>query len=386
MSRPTINSGQETILLKKSVVFRPATSTDTLKTGYLVCYNFDSVKDWEENTKTQNSFSRAEVDFAEGSQDFSARILEVEKPASGNLNHFAGVVADGYEGAVSGDVIEIVVPVEGAVVPVYTDLSVTNGSTILAANSASYIATNPLYGGSTTPSAVVGIALETIDRSSTNGLTWMRFDKGIRFGMGVSANNYSAGVGVSTELSVMPCSIAIETPQTDGDFSAFRVRGELIGAGSCAYLGAAIRAEGVVNAATVVKSGLTDAVCAVSSHLIFKTGCTPGAGIYSGLWVNLENIDSTPADLAACDVYALHVTMNNNDAPSLSAMMKFDSKGSDDPDYFMVFEDLGACKGTVSAANAPALATGDLMVKVKVATGTGAGDWYMVLFADDGAS
>jgi hypothetical protein len=128
--------------------------------------------------------------------------------------------------------------------------------------------------------------------------------------MGVSANNYATGVGVTTELTVIPCSIAIETAQTDGDFSAIRIRGELVGAGGNAYLGAAIRAEGIVNANTAAMSGLTDAVCAVSSHLIFKTGCTPAAGIYSGLWVNAENIDSTPADLAAIDIYAMHVTMN----------------------------------------------------------------------------
>lgn len=384
MSRPTIGYGQETLTLKKTVVFRPTVTADTLKGGQLVCYNYDSVKDWEENTKTVGNFSRSEVDFAEGSQDFTARYLEVEKPASGNLNHFAGVVDPEFDGAENGDIIEIAIPVEGAVVAVYTDLSVTNGATILAANSGSYKATNPLYGGSTTPSKVIGIALETIDRSSTNGLTWMRFHSGLRFGMGVSANNYATGVGVTTELSVIPCSIAIETSQTDGDFSAFRIRGELIGAGGNAYLGAAIRAEGIVNANTAAMSGLTDAVCAVSSHLIFKTGCTPAAGIYSGLWVNAENIDSTPADLAAIDIYAMHVTMNNNDAPSLSAMIKFDSKGSDDPDYFCVFEDTGACSGVVSISNAPALATGDIMVKVKVSTGTGAGDWYIPLMADNG--
>ena len=142
MSRPTIQNGQETLTLKKSVVFRPTTTTDTLKTGYLLCYNYDSVKDWEENITTQHNLSRTAVAFAEGSQDFNARLLEVEKPTSGNLNHFAGVACEGYEGAVTGDVIEIAVPVEGSVIPVYTDLSVTNGATILAANSASYKATN----------------------------------------------------------------------------------------------------------------------------------------------------------------------------------------------------------------------------------------------------
>lgn len=384
MSRPTIGYGQETLTLKKTVVFRPTVTTDTLKGGQLVCYNYDSVKDWEENTKTVNRFSNAEVAFAEGAQDFTARYLEVEKPASGNLNHFAGIVDPEYDGAVNGDIVEVAIPVEGAVAAVYTDLSVTNGATILAVNSGSYSATNPLYGGSSTPSKVIGIALETIDRSSTNGLVWMRFHSGIRFGEGVTTNGYTTGVGVTTELSVIPCSIAIKTEQTDGDFSAIRIRGELAGAGGSAYLGAAIRAEGVVNANTDVKTGLTDAVCAVASHLIFKTGCTPAAGIYSGLWVNAENIDSTPADLAAIDIFAMHVTINNNDAPSLSAMMKFDSKGSDDPDYFIVFEDTGACSGVVSVTDAPALATGDIMVKVKVSTGTGSGDWYIPLMADSG--
>lgn len=380
-----VSQGNESLVQVKEVIFTPASSTDTVKGGYAVCYNYDAVDDYAGFTTTENQFSKAAVTYVEGAQDFNARYLEVEKPAASNLHAFAGIVHPDSDGAGTGAVIKIFVPVNG-VVPVYTDLSTVNGQTLLAIKSASYKVTNPIYGGSTTPFRVIGVAAETIDRSSTNGLCWGRIgsEYGCEFtGCGVSANNLQIGSGASSG-TILSKFLSVETIQTGGDFSAYRIRGEVAGAGANAYLGAAIRAEGIVNANTVAQSGLTDVACAISSHLIFKTGNTPGAGIYSGLWANLENIDSTPADLAACDIYALHVTINNNDAPSLSAMIKFDSKGSDDPDYFCVFEDTGACSGVVSITNAPALATGDIMVKVKVATGTGAGDWYIPLLADSG--
>ena len=364
MSRPTIQNGQEPLVLKKTVVFRPTVTTDTLKGGQLVSYNYDSVLDWEKNSKTVNSFSRTAVAFAEGSQDFNARFLEVEKPASGNLNHFAGVVALTDDGATDGDIIEILIPVEGAVVPVYTDLSVTNGSTILAVKSASYKATNPVYGGSTTPSRVIGIALETKDRSTVNGLTWMRFHSGLRLGEGVSANNYQVGASAATG-TMLPCSISVESIQTGGEFHSIRIRGELAGAGS--FSSGLVRLEGVVNANIVAVSGV--AAVGISNHLIFKTGCTPGAGRYAGSWIKIENQDATPADLAAADICTLWLSMQNNDAPSTSCQIYLDSDGTDDPDYFLISKSDAAVVATAFTGDIT-FDTNDVGLKVKIGATT----------------
>lgn len=169
MSRPTIQSGQEPLVVKKEVVFRPATSTDTLKVGYAVCYNQDSVKDWEGNTATQHNLSRTAVAFADGSQDFNARFLEVEKPATANLPFFAGIVAEESAGAVSGDIITILVPTQTCVVPIYADVSVTLAD-------AMYIHDGDYDVNITAASGtLIGAAVETIDRSGTAGKCWMRY-------------------------------------------------------------------------------------------------------------------------------------------------------------------------------------------------------------------
>lgn len=378
-----VSQGNESLVQIKEVIFTPTTTTDTLKAGYGVCYNYDAVDDWDGFTKTENQFSKAEVTYIEGAQDFNARFLEVEKPSASNLHSFAGIVHPDSDGAGLGDKIKIFVPVNG-VVPVYTDLDCVNGQTLFALVSASYTLTNPAYGGSTTPFRVVGVAAETISRVTTDGLCWARIgpEYGCEFtGCGVTANNLQVGSDAASGDLMIKC-LSAETIQTGGSFSAYRIRGEVAGAGANAALGAAIRAEGVINANTVASGGI--AACAVTSHLIFKTGCTPGAGIYAGLWAKVENQDGTPADLAAASICALWLSIQNNDAPTLSSQIYVDSDGSDDPDYFLVAKTASAITGVVSITNAPALATGDVMVKVKIVSGSGAGDWYIPLMADSG--
>ena len=66
---------------KKRVFY---TGTDTLYEGYSLCY------DW--NTTTGGSISESNVN----------RVLRVEKPESANLDMFAGFVAAGSGGKVSG--------------------------------------------------------------------------------------------------------------------------------------------------------------------------------------------------------------------------------------------------------------------------------------------
>ena len=164
----------DTIAEKKKVVFRPSSSTDKVRVGDLVCYNSDLAANWQEKTSARaaNDLNGSGVTtYAEGSQTFNARFLVVEKPATANLHAFAGVVAElGPERGGDGDTISVFVPKVGAVVPVYTDQSVTVDSSVLTVANGSYMATaagNP-----------IGVAVETIDRSSPNGLAWMRMIAG----------------------------------------------------------------------------------------------------------------------------------------------------------------------------------------------------------------
>ena len=165
----------DTLVVKKRVSFRPATAADTVRVGDLVCYNSDLAADWRERTTnpiTGDFGSGGETTYAEGAQTYNARFLVVEKPADANLEHFAGVVvALGPQGGRDGDELDIVPLIQGAIVPVYTDVNCTINTTVLGVADGSYVA--ELNTGDDDPLAI-GVAIETIDRSNTNGLVWMR--------------------------------------------------------------------------------------------------------------------------------------------------------------------------------------------------------------------
>lgn len=165
----------DTLQIKKRVTFRPSTAADTVRVGDLVCYNSDLAADWKEATTNRLSGDfggENATTYVEGAQTYNARFLVVEKPADANLEHFAGVVvALGPNAGADGDTLDIAPLVAGAVVPVYTDVSCTINQTVLGVSNGSYLA--QLSTGDDSPLAI-GVAVETVDRSNTNGLVWMR--------------------------------------------------------------------------------------------------------------------------------------------------------------------------------------------------------------------
>jgi len=149
-----ISYNSEIALRSKRVKFEPAVTTDTLKAGYVVCYNNDRTTDLRGTT------------VAAGTTN-PARFLQVEKPKTANLKFVAGVVAPSGEGAVNGDWVDIY-ELNGADIPVWTDQSCTNGTTLLAVTDGSYLLTAV---GSA--NITLGLAKDTIDRSETNGFVLM---------------------------------------------------------------------------------------------------------------------------------------------------------------------------------------------------------------------
>lgn len=172
--------GVDPLLVKKQVIFRPEESSDTLKAGYAVCYCAEATEDAQGrstnpvSTDASQPYTHPNGDsYAEGNQNYTARMLCVQKPSEStpaNLKQFAGIVCPESAGAGDGDVINIWVPGTGALIPVMTDLDCTQGTTELNLGdsyllSGSDVATNE---------ELVGIAEETVDRSGTSGLVWAR--------------------------------------------------------------------------------------------------------------------------------------------------------------------------------------------------------------------
>ena len=149
------------IAVAKRVFFRPATSSDKIKVGDSVCYNWDISSDHKERTVDPTHFGLTIDTYAEGEQEFTGRMFIVEKPDSENLQNYAGVVKClGPKAGADGDMIEIWIP-NGAMVPVRAGVYCYKGVTVLAIQDGSYSLETPIYG---TESATVAIAMETIDR------------------------------------------------------------------------------------------------------------------------------------------------------------------------------------------------------------------------------
>ncbi len=140
MSQVTYES--ETIS-KKRVYY---TGSDTLAEGYLLCYDRD-----------YGTASDADI----------ARAYRVEKPATANLKYFAGVVDAECAGRTGPGWISIIEPRPnpGCLVNVHTDQNCTLGTTKLAAKNASYAA-----GAAAATTVMIATAIQTVDRSSTNGV------------------------------------------------------------------------------------------------------------------------------------------------------------------------------------------------------------------------
>lgn len=127
------------------------TGADALKAGYAVCYDRDNA------TATNYAGTTLAATLPSG-----ARHFYVEKPAVGNQHWYAGKVTQDYPANANGQFIEIETP-EGNVTQLFTDASCTIASTLLGVQAGSYA-----FGTATADA--IAIALQTVDRSSTNGL------------------------------------------------------------------------------------------------------------------------------------------------------------------------------------------------------------------------
>ena len=169
----------------KKVFFRPSTPGDTVRVGQLVCYNSDIEADHKERTVDPSHLGLTQDTYAEGEQEFTGRLFIVEKPTAANVRQFAGVIKSlGSNDGADGDMLEIWT-LNGGVVPVWVDATCVLDKTIIGVLPGSYNGAAHLLDGSNyvqnkdedSPLAI-GIAMESIDRDTINGLVWVRlFDE-----------------------------------------------------------------------------------------------------------------------------------------------------------------------------------------------------------------
>lgn len=125
--------------------------TDQLKEGYALCYD-------------QNYGTATVADEKRG--------YVVEKPATANLKYFAGLVSAADDGKTGPCEITINEPDSvGRLVNAYTSVNCTINVSLLAITNASYILVAP-----SSANVTVGIAMQTVDRSSTNGTVMCKLE------------------------------------------------------------------------------------------------------------------------------------------------------------------------------------------------------------------
>ncbi len=135
---------------KKTVYY---SGTDTLKRGYALCYDRDNI-----TAKDGSGSAIAATASSWGRHGW------VEKPASGNLHNFAGIVADAPD-KTGPFWVSIIEPDSIArSMDVYTEENCTADVTMLTIKPGSYIL------GGAGEGLIIGRALQTVNRSSSNGL------------------------------------------------------------------------------------------------------------------------------------------------------------------------------------------------------------------------
>jgi hypothetical protein len=127
------------LIFKRRVKY---TGTDALEVGYLLCYDRDY------GTAASSDMTRA---------------WNVEKPATANLNWFAGICQTKL--TAGPGFVDIIVPIGGPLTEVWSDQNCTLGTTKLAVKNASYAA-----GAASETTVTIGTAFQTVDRSGTDGL------------------------------------------------------------------------------------------------------------------------------------------------------------------------------------------------------------------------
>ena len=163
--------GTETVKQRKRVLYE---GTDTIYEGMALCYNYDTTTNVTSYSKSEGGdvdCQTTPTTTAEGYQN-EGKFLRVEAPAVANTPFFAGVVASGSWCGTTGsgaDWIDVYIP-NGAVVPVYTDKSITIKDPLYL-EPGQYTLTDLAIGPK------VGISLETADRSGTSGLVLARLER-----------------------------------------------------------------------------------------------------------------------------------------------------------------------------------------------------------------
>jgi hypothetical protein len=302
--------GTESQARRKRVYYE---GTDTIYEGMALCYNYDTTSNilgFDPEDEVVSSTT------AEGYQN-EGKFLRVEEPATANLAFFAGVVAGGsYAGLTGPRWIDIYIP-NGAIVPVRSELSTTVGVTAFHIQNGEYE-----LGATGRP---VAIAMETVNRSDTNGICLAKLDPSMFvYLQGASAIAKSASGSASlihtTHAHVTGYSVGLTVNTTStgaiaATGGANSVTGYLLMSGSLTATTGYTRAilaqlnlTGTIDGSNQHLTGLMAQVhgsptfteCSKVAGIMvdLSLGVTPTSGDYNGIMISNNGANQTEVDNA----------------------------------------------------------------------------------------
>lgn len=347
--------------------------TSTIREGMPVCYNYDTTTNWSNVDVNGSGAGVFDTSTAEGYQN-EGKWIRVEDVGNDGIMAFAGVVAKGSRGigAAGPSIIDIYIP-NGAIVPVRSGISTERWRTLLAIYSGSDAFETPLYDPM---SAICAIAVETVNRATTEGLCLAQLFTPAMFNKGSQINDYESlvvGQGTSTG-NVQVFKDYTETNQTGGTFSQHVWGARLAGSGGSATYGGCLSAETII-AATNDACGQSSCAYIVTT---LDTGCTMATtGEVRGARIRVQGGGTLASD---GDVAPLQLETNLTNGNGLQFMIQFVAEGTATPDALFDAKSAASIAAYASTSNAPALATGDMMIPVYIA----GNKYYIVAMVDSG--
>jgi len=327
---PLFAGSIDPIAEEKTVIFRPDSSSDTIRVGDLVCYNWDLETDHEE--RGTNPSDRGAT-YAEGSQNYTGRLYVVEKPTEENIQFFAGAVASlGPKAGKDGDTIKVYVP-NGAVVPVMVDQDTVNGRTIVAVQDGKYegsFACND--------ARPVGVALETVSGATSDRLCWTKLDPSMFLWQYSNADSLLIDDDVDAWTIVNRVDVEFAGSQW---IEALTSRFELLGAAT--GKGTAINAECEVG--KVTSGDYSHALRATTTFGAGFGGTAQASGGGNAAELKVEATAGANLTSQVISVLKLNhmLPASGITGPSVSSMIQLNcTDGANVPDYFIYAQNPGS--------------------------------------------
>lgn len=343
------------IAVTKRVFWRPVTSATVLKVGQPVCYNSDAVVDHKERTSDPAHIGITQHTYAQGAQDFTGRLFIVEEPLTANLHAFAGFVKSlGPKAGADGDMIEIFIP-NGAIIPVWTDLECTEDRTIIGIRNGEADASFP--------GRAVGIAKESKDRSSTNGLVWAKVSDDL-FMYQYQASSLNVPDEATAYYRVNYCHVT--TAHSGGSVKLLDMKLTLTGTGNASRGGCAAF-QTIVSAAI---TGVAHGICSILSFtddagmtatysemsaalcLIVETKTTTTAADFTGLGIAAISIGLYLDESVGAPTHCYPIQINTD-----SSKAQFDG---------LFRAERRACIGMVACGGDHTILTSDYLIPINV--------------------